>query len=182
MTATPPETPSELDNAGLDTLLPDEDVEAFKAFRDSLLEEFAPEGAYQSILAMNLVAIEWDIARHRRLMAATLREEFRRQARDVRQRGAPGKSLPHLTSADDLSFGRAILEGSRDTIPVLAKSGVTLSEITAAALSSRLENVAYHEGRFADLERRRRSLREDYERLKARRKPPEDIEDAVEVL
>ena len=49
-------------------------------------------------------------------------------------------------------------------------------------MSSRLENVAYHEGRIADLERRRRSLREDYERLKARRKPPEDIEDAIEVL
>jgi hypothetical protein len=32
------------------------------------------------------------------------------------------------------------------------------------------------------LEHRRCSLREDYERLKARRKPPEDIEDAVEVL
>lgn len=57
-----------------------------------------------------------------------------------------------------------------------------MSEITAAALSSRLDAVGYHEGRIADLEHRRCSLREDYERLKARRKPPEDIEDAVEVL
>ena len=94
----------------------------------------------------------------------------------------PGKSQSYTTSSDDFSFGRGILAGSRDTIPVLAKSGVTLSEITAAALSSRLDAVGYHEGRIADLERRRRSLREDYERLKAKRKPPEDIEDAVEVL
>lgn len=182
MTATPPKIPSEFDSAGLDTLLPDEDVADYKAFRDSLLEEFAPEGAYQSILAMNLVAIEWDIARHRRLMAATLREEFRRQSLGVRDYGAPGKAMSHITRPDDLSFGRGILAGSRDTIPFLAKSGVTLSEITAAAMSSRLDNVGYHEGRIADLERRRRSLREDYERLRARRKPPEDIEDAIEVL
>ncbi len=182
MTAVPPTTPSELDNVGLDTLLPDEDVAAYKAFRDSLLEEFAPQGAYQSSLAMNLVAIEWDIARHRRMMAATLREEFRRQSLGVRDYGAPGKAMSHITRTDDLSFGRGILAGARDTIPVLAKSGVTLSEITAAAMSSRLDNIAYHEGRIADLERRRRSLREDYERLKAKRKPAEDIEDAVEVL
>ena len=182
MTAAPPTTPSELDNVGLDTLLPDEDVAAYKALRDSLLEEFAPKGAYQLSLAMNLVAIEWDIARHRRLMAATLREEFRRQSLGVRNYGAPGKSQSYTASSDDFSFGRGILAGSRDTIPVLAKSGVTLSEITAAAMSSRLDNVGYHEGRIADLERRRRSLREDYERLKAKRKPPEDIEDAVEVL
>lgn len=49
-------------------------------------------------------------------------------------------------------------------------------------MSSCLDAVGYHEGRIADLERRRRSLRDDYERLKAKRKPPEDIEDAVEVL
>ncbi len=165
MTATPPQTPNELDKAGLDTLLPDEDVATFKAFRDSLLEEFAPKGAYQFSLAMNLVAIEWVIARHRRLMAATLREEFRRQSFGVRDYGAPGKSQSYATTSDDFSFGRGILTGSRDIIPVLAKSGVTLSEITAAAMSSRLDAVGYHEGRIADLERRRRSLRVDLSRI-----------------
>jgi hypothetical protein len=181
MPAVTPTKSTELDKLGLDTLLPDEHVAAYKALRDSLLEEFAPMGAYQLSLAMNLVAIEWDIARHRRLLAATLREEFRRQSLGVRDYGAPGKSQSHITRSDDLSFGRAILAEARDAIPALAKSGVNLSEITAAALSSRLDTVAYHEGRISDLERRRRSLREDYERLKAKRKPPEDIEDAVEV-
>jgi hypothetical protein len=182
MTAVTPTTSSELDKLGLDTLLPDEDVAAYKALRNSLLEEFGPMGAYQLSLAMNLVAIEWDIARHRRLMAATLRAEFRRQSLGVKDYGAPGKSESYVTTSDDFSFGRGILAGSRDTIPVLAKSGVTLSEITAAAMSSRLDAVGYHEARIADLERRRRSLKDDYERLKAKRKPPEDIEDAVEVL
>ena len=177
-----PPRPPELEDVGLDTLLPDEDVAAYKSLRDSLLAEFAPQGAYQLSLAMNLVSIEWDIARHRRLMAATLREEFRRKSLGVRDYGAPGKSQSYATTSDDFSFGRGILAGSRDTIPVLAKSGITLSEITAAAMSSRLDAVGYHEGRIADLERRRRSLSDDYERLKAKRKPSEDIEDAVEVL
>ena len=182
MSSAPTPKRAELDNAGLDTLLPDEDVAAYKALRDSLLEEFAPQGAYQFSLAMNLVSIEWDIARHRRLIAATLREEFRRQSLGVRENGAPGKSQAYTACSDDFSFGRGILAGTRDIIQVLTKSGVTLSEITAAALSSRLDAVGYHEGRIADLERRRRSLRDYYERLKAKRKPPEDIEDAVEVI
>ncbi len=182
MSAATPPMRTELDNAGLDTLLPDEDVAAFKALRDSLLEEFAPRSAYQFCLAMNLVSIEWEIARHRRLMAATLREEFRHQAHGVKSRGAPGRSFHSVTLEDTLDFGRDILAGSPETIPVLAKTGVTVSEITAAALSSRLDAVGYHEGRISDLERRRRNLREDYERLQAKRSPPDTIEDAVEVL
>jgi hypothetical protein len=182
MTAAPTKFPHLTDTAGMDTLLPDEDPAVFKAFRDGLLEEFAPKTAYQSSLAMNLVSIEWDIARHRRLIAAVLREAFRRQAGGVEKHGTPG-AVSHLVTLDvELDFGRDILNQSRRTIPVLAKSGVTLSEITAAALSSRLDTVAYHEGRISDLERRRRTLRDDYERLQSRKRPAEDVEDAVEVL
>jgi hypothetical protein len=131
---------------------------------------------------MNLVSIEWDIARHRRLMAATLREEFRHQAHDIKSRGAPGRASRYSIDDHTLDFGRDVLAGSPETIPVLAKAGVTLAEITAAALSSRLDVIAYHEGRISDLERRRRNLREDYDRLQAKRSPPDTIEDAVEVL
>jgi len=182
MTAATPPMRAELDNAGVDTLLPDEDVAAFKALRDSLLEEFAPRSTYQFCLAMNLVSIEWEMARHRRLMAATLRQEFRHQAHGVITRGAPGKSFHNVGHVDAVDFGRGVLAGSPETIPVLAKAGVTVSEITAAALSSRLDAVCYHDGRISDLERRRRNLREDYERLQAKRSPPDTIEDAMEVL
>lgn len=63
----------------------------------------------------------------------------------------------------------------------IRKAGVTLPEITAAAIRKRFTTVAYHEGRIADLEKRRRSLRPEYEALKAKRPPVDDIEDAVEV-
>ena len=45
MAATPKTIIPTLDDAGLDALLPDEDPAAFKVFRDSLLEEFAPQSA-----------------------------------------------------------------------------------------------------------------------------------------
>jgi hypothetical protein len=56
-----------------------------------------------------------------------------------------------------------------------------LPERSAAAFSKRFTTAAYHEGLISDLEKRRRSLRPEYEALKARRSPSDDIEDAVEV-
>jgi hypothetical protein len=48
-------------------------------------------------------------------------------------------------------------------------------------MSDKLDHIVYHEGRVSDLERRRRSLRDDYDRLQTKRPPSEDVEDAVEV-
>jgi hypothetical protein len=65
---------------------------------------------------------------------------------------------------------------------MIAGKGVTKSEITAVAMSDKLDHIVYHEGRVSDLERRRRSLRDDYDKLQSKRPPSEDVEDAVEVI
>jgi hypothetical protein len=65
---------------------------------------------------------------------------------------------------------------------MIATKGVTKSEITAVAMSDKLDHVVYHEGRVSDLERRRRSLRDDYDRLQSKRPPSGDVEDVVEVI
>ena len=65
------------ENASGNYLLPDEDVEEFKRFSDAILQDLAPQGTYQRHLATNLVHIEWDQQRHRRLLAAVLQTEFR---------------------------------------------------------------------------------------------------------
>ena len=181
MAATPKTIIPTLDDAGLDALLPDEDPAAFKVFRDSLLEEFAPQTAYQHSLAMNLVSIEWDIARHRRLMAAILREEFRRQTSAIGSTGAPGKIGSFTSNGYDLSAGRSFLAKTPKALEILREAGVTLSEITAAALGARLDTVGYHEGRISDLEKRRRLLKADFDKLQATFSQVEDIEDAVEL-
>lgn len=170
-----------VDKAGLDALLPDEDPKEFKAFRDELLEELKPQTAYQSHLAINLILIEWEITRHRRMVASVVRDEFRRQTFGVRKYGAPGKTKTYTAAADDVDDGSALLAGDKAISGLLSQKGVTKSEITAAAMSARLDNIGYHEGRISDLERRRRYLKDDYEKLKAKKPPAADIEDAVEV-
>jgi len=174
-----PKTQS-LGQAGLDCLLPDEDPDEFIALRDSLVAELAPATEYQRRLALSLVMVEWEIQRHRRLMAAAIRDAFRTSA------GALPKpdASPYDDNYDEwenTQLGRDLLAGHKRALADLKKWGVTLPELSASAFSRRFTTVAYHEGRIADLERRRRLLRPEYEALKARRPPDDDIEDAVEV-
>jgi len=184
------------DLSGLDYLLPDEDPATFTAFRGALLEELAPRSAYEKCLAMNLVGIEWDIGRHRRLLAATTRDAFRQKAfavaaNEIGKRaylalddaGAAAEGEYGDASSQNYAktFARDLLNGKGRAAAALAKVGVTPSEIVAAAQSQRATAVAYHEGRIAELERRRRALLADYETLKSRRLAADAIEDAVVV-
>jgi hypothetical protein len=163
-------------------LLPDEDLDEFTRFSDAILKELAPVGVYQLHLATNLVQIEWDILRHRRLVAAVLRTEFRRQAGGVAEKGDPGLVSTAFAMKTELHLGRSLLAQEAEGDAILTQTGVLRSEITAAAFLSRSETVAYHEGRIADLERRRRQLLADYDRLRARKSVPDDADDAVEVI
>lgn len=166
--------------AGLDCLLPDEDPDAFIALRDSLIAELAPATEYQRLLAISLVMVEWEIQRHRRLMAAAIRDEFRKSAGSL-PRPYNSTATGFYNDWGRTQFGRDLQAGDKRALAELHDLGVTLPELSAAALTTRFTTVAYHEGRIADLERRRRSLRPEYEALKAKRPPADDIEDAVEV-
>lgn len=169
-----------LGQSGLDCLLPDEDPAEFVALRDNLIAELAPETEYQRCLAINLVMVEWEIQRHRRLTAAAIRDEFRKRAGAIPTPDASDFKFrvdPWL----DTQLGRDLLAGDMKALADLRTWGVTLPEISASAFSNRFTAVAYHEGRIADLEKRRRSLRPEYEALKAKRPPTGDIEDAIEL-
>ena len=169
------------DSPSVRYLLPDEDPAEFTTFSDAILQELAPIGSYQLHMAMNLVHIEWDMLRHRRLLAAVLRTEFRRMAGGVEENGDPGHASLRYSMQADMQLGKLLLARDAKGEAVLAKTGVLASEIAAAALVFRRETVAYHEARIADLERRRRQLLSDFDRLKARKTPPEDLEDAIEL-
>ena len=90
-------------------LLPDEDLDEFTRFSDAILKELTPVGVYQLHLATNLVQIEWDILRHRRLVAAVLRTEFRRQAGGVAEKGDPGLVSTAFAIKTELHLGRSLL-------------------------------------------------------------------------
>jgi hypothetical protein len=163
-------------------LLPDEDAEEFALFSDAILQELVPVGSYQRHMAVNLVHVEWDILRHRRLLAAVLRTEFRRMSEGVEEKGVPGHASMSFRRHADFQLGKSLLLHDAKAEEVLNKTGVLRSEITAAAMAGRSETVAYHEARIADLERRRRQLLADLDRMKARKSLPEDPEDAIEVI
>ena len=169
------------DDPSVRYLLPDEDPAEFTTFSDAILQELAPTGSYQQHMAMNLVHIEWDMLRHRRLLAAVLRTEFRRMAGGVEESGDPGHASMSFSMRSNMQFGQLLLAQDAKGEAILTKAGVLRSEIAAAALVSRRETVAYHEARIADLERRRRQMLSDFDRLKARKTPPEDLEDAIEL-
>ena len=170
------------ENASGNYLLPDEDVEEFKRFSDAILEELAPQGTYQRHLATNLVHIEWDQQRHRRLLAAVLQTEFRALAAGIAEVGVPGRASALFTLRSHFDLGRSLLAHEAEGEETLRQTGVTRSEITAAALLARRETVAYHEARIGDLERRRRQLLADYDRYKARKPLVDDPDDAVEII
>ena len=163
-------------------LLPDEDAEEFAQFSESILQDLAPAGSYQRHMAVNLVHVEWDILRHRRLLAAVLRTEFRRMCEGIEEKGVPGHASMSFRRLADFQLGKSLLVHDAKAEDVLNKTGVLRSEITAAAMTARSETVAYHEARIADLERRRRQLLADLDRMKARKSLPEYPEDAIEVI
>lgn len=162
-------------------LLPDESAADYRHLRDAMFQELNPDGLYQRQLVSGLVNIEWDIARHRRLLVAGLRSEFRRQAGGVENDGTPGLVGLRFAERDAVTFGREVLTGSQPSLRTLGEAGVTISEITAAAMSERTSTIAYHETRIADLERRRRQMYADLERLQAKGRGRSDMDDAVEL-
>jgi hypothetical protein len=94
-------------------VLPGEDAGAFQALEAALIEELAPEGALQSVLAQRIVAAAWRLSRAERL-EAELFEENR----------LPGRSL-----------GRALIRdsnGSRSFATLLRYRGGTLAELWRA--------------------------------------------------
>ena len=56
-------------------VLPDEDAAAFKALEAALMEELAPEGALQTVLAKRVVAASWRLERAERLEAELFAHE-----------------------------------------------------------------------------------------------------------
>ena len=114
-------------------------------------------------------------------MPAALRTEFRELADGGAEKGRPGRASTSFAVHSELHLGQLLLAHDAEGEEILSQTGVLRSEITALAFAARSETVAYHEGRIADLERRRRHLLADYDRFRAR-KSVHDADDAVEVI
>lgn len=166
-------------------LLPDEDQQTFEAVRDAVLLDLIPGTPYERILAEQLVTLEWETLRHRRLRDSLLMAEFRDQSVGVfegEEVGPFGSFFPSQ-DAKDMAFDLVSTNKNRraKAMQALEVAQIMPSEILAKAYSARARDLEPHDRHIAEIEVRRRKLREDYGRLKtSRARPVEEAEVVVE--
>lgn len=159
------------------TLLGDEDPALFETFRAGLMVDLEPRTAYQRTLAENLVAIEWEALRHRRLRDALVAAAFPGKAKTALWSIAQGRSL---SEAETLAH--ALAHGPQDVralaLAALEETRTTTTGLVAEAYGAAAFKTEPHERKLAELETRRRRMLDDYERLQAlpKRRAVEDAE------
>lgn len=168
---------------GLD-LLPTEDAQDFDALRQGLFEELVPGTPYERCVVESILALEWDMQRHRRLRDNLLKSRFRTLLQRVLETGNPQSTLFSLHenfSEEVEEAAHGFLAGDpelrRQVDEALAEGHVDVQELLALAYSSISGRIEVHERAIADLERRRRLLRDEFDKLKqARLRPIPDAE------
>jgi hypothetical protein len=156
-------------------MLPDENPMAFVALHDALLAEFAPGTPYETALAENLIGLEWEGIRHRRMRDNLMRSSYRSAAvlafvgEDVRTKlwGFKGPEKAEDLARDLIGDNDAAREIAEKQ---LLKCGYTPSDILSVSFVHALNGIEYHERKLADIESRRRRLFEDLGRLQHVRK------------
>lgn len=160
-------------------LFPDEDPATYEALRQALFADLAPSTAYERVLARNIVTLEWEAIRHRRIRHSLIRAKIRDLATGVFANGSFDGAL--FADEEHTHLGRALVSMDPDRVAeamaALEERKVSVDEILAEAYCRVSGMVELHERKLAEIEVRRRRLREDYDRLKAARaKPVEDAE------
>ena len=166
-------------------LLPDEDPETHAALRDAILLDLTPGTPCERILAEQLVTLEWEALRHRRMRDSLLLAEYRDQSVGVFQNREVGRIGSHRRNerANEMAFDLVSTNKDRRTeaMQALEDAQITPSEIVAKAYTALAKDLQPHERHIAAIEGRRRKLRGDFERLKAARaRPIEEAELVVE--
>lgn len=162
-------------------ILPGENAVAFEDLRQALLSELRPSSPYQMSLAENLIALEWEIHRHRSLSEGLFRKHFRKAAQEVWEKDRLGVHAGvGKVSREAGDFAEGLLNPNSDqrvtSLAWLEERNIEVCEINATAYQKASKALEPHESKLTELEGRRRRLREDYDKLKATNAKP--IEDA----
>lgn len=165
-------------------ILPDESSETFDSLREALFSDLAPRTPYETLLAEQLVTLEWDGLRHRRMRDSLLRSEFRDLAHGAVNSGQVRKRLGFEIRHGLENEGFDLVSDDperRDAAQnKIDEAQIPRAEIMAKAYQSLAKDLEPHERQISELEIRRRKLRADYEALTAKRASA-PIEDAEEV-
>lgn len=162
-------------------VLPDEKADKFEYLRQALFQDLEPKSPYEQLLAEQMVALEWDAVRYRRLRDNLLKGEFRELSKGVFALGAIGRVNPKLETEKSKAQALDLVAQDNDrrqsALNILADMEIQPSEIMAKACQQVAKDLEVFERQIAETETRRRKLRDDYDRLRgARTKHVEDAE------
>ena len=152
------------------SLLPGEDEADFEALRTGLLRDLAPSSPYEQVLAQNLVDLEWEFYRYRKLRNDILRKKFVDLAIGALLHGYIGEAHP---TPESESYAKALVDPDSElreaARAVLASHDIDEGWILATAYAEEQETLAPFERHIVELEKRRRRLKADFDALKSAR-------------
>ena len=154
------------------SVLPDEDPLLLEDVRSAFLKEFAPGTPYERALVEDLVSLEWEIVRERRLRDLSIITKFRHVAMGTLSRRELSDSTVSVMG-EHRAVARALTgpdpEARASAEAQLLEIGFARQELIAYAYSRLGKEMELHNRTLADLERRRDRLREQFDRLKGAR-------------
>lgn len=158
-------------------LLPGEIEADLEDLREAFLSELAPTTPYETAIAENIIALEWETHRYRGLRDNLIRSSIREFAIGTRESGKVERSLGFGSSSEEgEAFADALMSPTQDDAAEanawLADYNINIGEIVAAAYQQVSRALDPHERKLAELETRRRRLRQDYDQLKGARAHP----------
>ena len=152
-------------------LLPDEDANSYEALREALLRDLSPSTPYEHVLAENLVTIEWEAVRYRKrrddLLIASARDLAAFAVEDP-----IGVSPSTEAKRQAVALFGSESRKRKKAAAKLEESGTNIDALLAEAYAKEIGALGYIDRHLADIETRRRRLRDDYDRLKAKRARP----------
>lgn len=161
-------------------LFPDENRTTYEALREMLFSDLTPGTPYEHVIAQNLVDLEWEAMRHRRFRDQLILSEYKNVAAELVDKSASPLGISLGPSQADRELALNSVSSDPEVRAAaeqhLADRNISPSEILAKAYQIRSKDLEPHDRKLAEIEVRRRRLREDYERLKASTARP--IEDA----
>lgn len=171
----------------LDTTLaagvwPDEDQDELDALRGAFHLDLNPGNAYERSLVEQIVTMEWEMHRWRRLRDSLLHTATKSVA--LAELAAPTWALPDEDAPHQIAqdFVGDDVDDWEQAVKSLASIGLKPTEIVVSAYAEHAEEIQHFDTKIADLERRKRRLREDFDRLQqARRVREKQITDAETV-
>ena len=163
-----------LDGSTRMTFFPGENEDDFNALEQAYIADLSPGSPYETSLVENLVRLEWEADRHRRIRDNLLLTKIRDLAVGAFQNGEAGHVLTRdkVQEAENLAFGLVSSKKDQrlDAAIVLTTTDIGPEELFAKAYQEVLPTLQFHEQHLEKIEVRKRLLREEFDRLKTKRK------------